>query len=145
MFGITVRKQNRNLYDPWQELEELERAFWGAPMMDWQGVSAFRTDVSDQGDHYLLEADLPGFDKKEIQLELNDDVLTVFAQRKRQHEKKEGEMLRRERSFGAYSRSFDISGIDADKIKAKYENGVLRLTLPKLEHRKPKGRRLEIQ
>ena len=50
-----------------------------------------------------------------------------------------------ERSYGSYTRSFDISGVDADKIKAKYVDGVLRLTLPKLEQRLPEGRRLEIE
>ena len=50
-----------------------------------------------------------------------------------------------ERSFGSYQRSFDISGVDADKIKAKYVVGVLKLTLPKLEQRMLEGRRLEIE
>ena len=50
-----------------------------------------------------------------------------------------------ERSYGSYQRSFDISGVDADKIKAKYVDGVLRLTLPKLEQHLPEGRRLEIE
>ena len=50
-----------------------------------------------------------------------------------------------ERSYGSYQRSFDISGVDADKIKAKYVDGVLRLTLPKQEKRLPEGRHLEIE
>lgn len=50
-----------------------------------------------------------------------------------------------ERSYGSYTRSFDISGVNADKIKAKYTDGVLRLTLPKLEQHLPEGRRLEIE
>ena len=54
-------------------------------------------------------------------------------------------MIRMERSYGSYTRSFDISGVDADKIKAKYVDGVLCLTLPKREQRLPKGRRLEIE
>ena len=54
-------------------------------------------------------------------------------------------MIRMERSYGSYTRSFDISGVDADKIKAKYVDGVLCLTLPKLEQRLPEGRRLEIE
>ena len=58
---------------------------------------------------------------------------------------KKDKVIRMERSYGSYQRSFDISGVDADKIKAKYVDGVLRLTLPKLEQRLPVGRRLEIE
>lgn len=73
------------------------------------------------------------------------NTLTIRAERrsKVKDEDKENKVIRMERSYGAYSRSFDISGINADKIKAKYDNGVLRLTLPKVEQ--AKGRHLEIE
>ena len=64
--------------------------------------------------------------------------------RKQEKDKKE-KVVRVERSYGSYSRSFDISGVDADQIKAKYENGVLKLTLPKKQVTLPEGRRLEIE
>ena len=65
--------------------------------------------------------------------------------RKVEEKDKKDKVIRMERSYGSYQRSFDISGVDADKIKAKYVDGVLRLTLPKLEQRLPEGRRLEIE
>ena len=92
----------------------------------------------------LLEADLPGFEKKDITLDIQNDTLIVRAERKSKVEEKD-KVIRMERSYGSYQRSFDISGVDADKIKAKYVDGVLRLTLPKLEQRLPEGRRLEIE
>ena len=95
----------------------------------------------------LLEADLPGFEKKDITLDIQKDMLIVRAERKSKVEEKDKEdkVIRMERSYSSYTRSFDISGVDADKIKAKYVDGVLKLTLPKLEQRLPKGRRLEIE
>ena len=108
---------------------------------------SFGTDVKDEGEYYLLEADLPGFEKKDIHLDINGDVLTVSAERHSAHEEKDekGKYIRCERSYGAYSREFDLSGIAADKIGAKYENGVLKLTLPKKQEQVPASRRLEIE
>ena len=148
MFGLTRR--NQDIYNPWHEMEEFEKAFFSRPIGSFFGtgpLSQFRTDVTDEGDHYLLEADLPGFEKKDITLDIRDDTLTVRAERKSKVEEKDqkDKVIRMERSYGAYQRSFDISGVDADKIKAKYVDGVLRLTLPKLEQRLPEGRRLEIE
>ena len=95
----------------------------------------------------ILEADLPGFEKKDITLDIQNDTLIVRAERKSKVEEKDkkDKVIRMERSYGSYTRSFDISGVDADKIKAKYVDGVLRLTLPKLEQRLTEGRRLEIE
>ncbi|MDO4852052.1 MAG: Hsp20/alpha crystallin family protein, partial [Clostridia bacterium] len=110
-------------------------------------LAMFKTDISDQGDSYLIEADLPGFDKKDIRLDLNGDTLTIHAERHSESEQKEhkDKYLRVERSYGTYSRSFDVSLIDAENIKAKYENGVLKLTLPKKQKTEPEKRTLEIE
>jgi len=148
MFGLI--KRNQDIYNPWREMEAFEKAFFGAPFrgfFDTPALSQFRTDVTDEGDHYLLEADLPGFEKKDITLDIRDDTLIVRAERKSKVEEKDkrDKVIRMERSYGSYQRSFDISGVDADKIKAKYVDGVLRLTLPKQERRLPEGRRLEIE
>lgn len=150
MFGLTTRNYNPGLrpYDPFREMEAFERAFFSDPFAGFFNtteLAQFRTDVTDEGDHYLLEADLPGFEKKDINLDVQGDTLTIRAERhsKVKEKDKQDKVIRMERSYGSYSRSFDISGINADKIKAKYDNGVLRLTLPKVEQ--AKGRRLEIE
>ena len=152
MFGLTSRNNNQGIrtYNPFREMEELERAFFSNPFGSFWGntsLAEFKTDVTDEGDHYLLEADLPGFEKKDITLNVQGDILTVHAERhsKVEEKDKKDKVIRMERSYGSYQRSFDISGVDADKIKAKYVDGVLRLTLPKLEQRLPEGRRLEIE
>ena len=131
-------------------MEELEKAFFSNPFGNFFGsnsLAEFKTDVTDEGDHYLLEADLPGFDKKDITLDINGDILTVHAERhsKVEEKDKKDKVIRMERSYGSYSRQYDISGVKADEIKAKYDNGVLKLTLPKKEEALPASKRLEIE
>ena len=150
MFGLTRRNQDMTTFNPWREMEEFEKAFFSNPFgsfFNTPALNQFRTDVTDEGDHYLLETDLPGFEKKDITLDIHDDMLTIRAERKSKVEEKDqkDKVIRMERSYGSYQRSFDISGVDADQIKAKYTDGVLRLTLPKLERPLPQGRRLEIE
>ena len=137
-------------FNPWREMEEFEKAFFSNPFgsfFNTPALNQFCTDVTDLGDHYLLETDLPGFEKKDITLDIHDDMLTIRAERKSKVEERDqkDKVIRMERSYGSYQRSFDLSGVDADKIKAKYVDGVLRLTLPKLERPLPQGRRLEIE
>ena len=150
MFGLTRRNQDMTTFNPWHDMEEFEKAFFSNPFGSFFNAPAlnqFRTDVTDEGDHYLLETDLPGFEKKDITLDIHDDMLTIRAERKSKVEEKDqkDKVIRMERSYGSYQRSFDISGVDADQIKAKYTDGVLCLTLPKLERPLPQGRRLEIE
>ena len=152
MFGLTARNNNQGLrtYNPFHEMEEIEKAFFANPFSNFwgnMGLDEFKTDVIDEGDHYLLEADLPGFEKKDISLDIQGNTLAVHAERHSRVEEKDkkDKVIRMERSYGSYTRSFDISGVDTNNISAKYENGVLRLTLPKAEPKLPEGRRLEIE
>lgn len=155
MYGMMKRNCTMPAYNPWQEMAAFERAFFGAPRRCGgaerggkpHGFAPLRTDVTDKGDHFLLEADLPGFDKKDITVEILDNVLTVQAKRCADSEQTDdrGKVIRAERTRGFCKRSFDLSGVDAERITAKYADGVLRLTLPKLEQPETKGRQLEIE
>ena len=132
----------RAMMSPFYDIDKMTRSFLGdAP------IRAFRTDIQESGDSYTLEAELPGFQKEDIAIDIDGDQLTIQANHKTENEQKDdqGSYLRRERYFGSYSRSFDISQIDADSISASYENGVLKLTLPKKTAAVPAARRLEIQ
>ena len=108
---------------------------------------AFRTDIKDEGDHYLLEAELPGFKKEDIDLDLKDGVLTISAKHDEKVENKgeDGKYVCRERRTGSFSRSFDVSGIQEDAIGAAYEDGILKLTLPKQSEAQPQSRTIAIQ
>ena len=144
MFEMMPFTRNRgvDLYNPFRDLEELERSLFSN-----SGVSAFKTDIRDTGDAYVLEADLPGMKKEDIHIDIDGERLSISAERNAVKEEKDenGGYIRCERTYGSFSRSFDISGIRAEDISAAYEAGVLKLTLPKQSKALPASRRLEIQ
>lgn len=141
MFGmIPFDRSERNLFN---YLDQMERNFWDGSISD---TMQFRCDVQDKGDNYLLEAELPGFDANDINIDLEGNRLTISAQRDESTENKaeDGSYLRRERKFGAFSRSFDVSAIDTDHIDASYKNGVLELSLPKKTAQVSTARHIQI-
>lgn len=129
-------------YNPFRDFEDINRAFFGD-----NGLAEFKTDIRDMGDAFQLEADLPGFRKEDISLSLNGETLTIKAERHSDFEdqEKKGGYLRCERSYGSYTRSFDVSGVDTAAIKASYKDGVLTLTLPKMNRRLPEAHTIEIE
>ena len=93
-----------------------------------------------------MEADLPGFNKEDIKVDIGDGALTITAQRKKESEEKgKNGYVRRERSYGSFRRSFDLTGVDAEKISGSYKDGVLTLNLPKQSEQAPASRRLELE
>jgi len=135
------RKRNLTFYNPFDELEEMQRRFFGET-----AVRDFKTDIRDEGDQYLLEADLPGFKKEDISVNIEGETLTIRAEHSESTEEKDskGNYIKRERSYGSFSRSFDMTGIRTEDVAAAYENGVLKLTLPKKQETLPASRKLEI-
>ena len=129
-------------FDPFRELEDMERSFWGSG----HTVNAFRTDVIDTGDAYQLQSELPGFKKEDISIDVENDVLTISAERKVENEENnKPNYVKRERYYGSFSRSFDVSGINVDAIEAAYNDGILTLTMPKKVEQTPAKRSLEIK
>ncbi|MEI6092859.1 MAG: Hsp20/alpha crystallin family protein [bacterium] len=100
-------------------------------------------DIVDKGEKYLIKADLPGVDEKDISLEVQDGVLTIKGERKNEHEEEFDNVYRSERSYGSFLRSFNLSDIKEENIKAEYKNGILTVELPKAEEKKAK--RIEIK
>lgn len=112
----------------------------------WSNAGEIKTDITDTGDAFKLEADLPGFKKDDIKIDLENDRLTISAERKDEHEEKDKKgYVRRERSYGSFTRSFDVSGIDTASISATYNDGVLTLTLPKRPELVPENRKIAIE
>ncbi len=105
-----------------------------------------KTDVKETEDGYEVCVDLPGFSKDEIKLELNSGYLTISTEKTLEKESK-GKILRQERYVGAMQRSFYVGGsITEEDIKAKYENGVLTLLIPKKDARKvPEKKQIMIE
>jgi HSP20 family protein len=122
------------------ELNDLLRAFWG---VDQGAVAAWapRLDVHESKDAYVVQADLPGVDKKDIQVSVEDGVLTLRGERKIEREDKaeDGAWHRVERRNGSFQRSLHLGeGVDVDQVKADYKDGVLTVQIPKKEAAKPK-------
>lgn len=93
-----------------------------------------RCDIYEKDGIYNLEMDIPGFDKKDVQIEIDDnDYLTVTAEKKSEsnEEDENKNYIRKERSYGKYQRSFYVGGIDKEKIEANFENGILKVSMPK--------------
>jgi len=96
-------------------------------------------DIFEKGDDLVLEAELPGLKKEDIDIRVENNVLTLRGQRKREQEAKTDGYVRTERSYGTFTRSFTLpTTVAVDKINATYREGVLTLTLPRAEEAKPK-------
>lgn len=142
MFGmLPFDRSDNNVFDTF---DNFTRDFFRKSNTD---LPAFRTDIRDTGDSYVLEAELPGFRKEDIDLDLKDGILTITAVHQDSEEKKaeDGSYIRRERRYGSFTRSFDVTGIDEAGITAAYENGVLALTLPKAKPVEPETHKIAIQ
>lgn len=148
MFEIIPMTNSRSFWSPFREMDSLARAFFNEPFFSEKAqIKPFRTDIRKIENGFVLEADLPGFDKKDIAVDIDGDILTIKAERHSESENSESKdsFVRIERSYGAYERSFDVSGINTDLISAKYENGVLVLNMPEKEPVKQETKKLEIQ
>lgn len=96
-----------------------------------------RTDIKERENEYVIDIDLPGYDKENIKVKVNDGYLTIEAKSSSQTDEKEGKYVRKERYFGECSRSFYIGeNIKTEDVKAKFKNGILSLEIPKIEETK---------
>jgi HSP20 family protein len=96
-------------------------------------------DVYDNDKKIVIKAELPGVDKKDIHVDVKDDILTLSGERSYENEVKEENFHRKERSFGKFQRSFALpKGLNNDKIDADYKDGVLKIEITKPEEEKPK-------
>lgn len=106
------------------------------PLYGKKAKNMMKTDVKEHETGYEVDIDLPGFKKDELNLDLTDGYLTISASKglDKDEEDKKGKYIRKERYAGSMSRSFYVGdGITEDDIKAKYENGILKLSIPKKE------------
>lgn len=107
---------------------------------------AMRTDVREENGNYLLDVDLPGFDKKDISLSLDDGYLTVSAHTdESKQEKGKDNYIRRERRFGSCSRSFYVGDIEEKDVQASYNNGILSISFPKDGKHEKAKKQIEIR
>jgi HSP20 family protein len=137
-WGITPRRSFR-------ELEELERRFedlfgqqmWRLPVEERGRMPA--VDVFEKDDKFVVKAEFPGVKEEDIDVSVVGDTLNIKGEKKTESEVKEEDYYRSERTYGSFYRSIPLpSTVDADKIEASFEDGVLEVTLPKSAEIKPK-------
>ncbi|WP_322093985.1 Hsp20/alpha crystallin family protein [Paraburkholderia bannensis] len=130
---------NLTRYDPFgiEPVSELFQGFFrplrGAPSADGSDLSSIKLDVTESPQAYLVKAELPGVDKKDIDVKVDGNTVSIHAKVERKIEQKEGERwIRRERYSGSFARTFSLaSEIDDSAASAQYQDGVLSLNLPK--------------
>lgn len=130
-----------------QEMNRLFNTFFDAPAAAAGHGTARRwvpaMDLVETDDHFVLRADLPGLSESDVDLSLEENVLTLKGERRVEHESKGEGFYRVERATGAFSRSLTLpEGVDGDAITATFDKGVLEVRIPKPEQRKP--RKLQI-
>lgn len=130
------------------EMNRLFNSFFDRPAATSGGEGAMRRwipamDLVETGDHYVLRADLPGLSERDVEIQLEDNVLTISGERRTKVDPEQEECHRLERAFGAFSRSLTLpEGTDPDGVRAHFDRGVLEVTVAKPEQRKP--RRVQI-
>jgi len=103
-------------------------------------------DIAETDDAFVVKAELPGITKDDVKITLRDNVLTIKGEKKQEKEMKKENYHRVERCYGAFQRSFTLPAtVKADKIEATYKDGVLTLTLPKVEEAKPKEIEVKVE
>lgn len=126
----------------WPQLYEPLRNF-GTRMAEWMAPAS---DASSDDAAYRITMELPGVEEKDIDLSVNDGLVTVKGEKNTEHEEKGETWFFTERQYGAFSRSFRLPpDADAEKIEAKLKDGVLSLTIPKRETAEPNGRKIDIK
>jgi len=134
----------RELNSLQNEMNRLFNVFFDAPVAGGNGGAPVRRwipamDLVESETHYVLRADLPGLTQEDVNIELEDNVLTLSGERKAENEEKTDGFYRLERATGAFSRSLTLpEGVDPDAVKATFANGVLEVRVPKPEQRKPR-------
>ena len=103
------------------------------------GIWSPAVDLVDKQDKLVAKVELPGVEKKDVKLSLNDNNLTIQGEVQKDEETKKEDYYYRERAYGSYSRTISLPAeVDKEKIKAKFKNGILEITIPKKPEAKPK-------
>ncbi len=128
-------------------INALDRSFWddffGEDLIPAK-FGSFKTDITENDKEYVIEADLPGFNKEAIQLEMADNRLTISAKKDDVAQENSDNYIRKERYMGEVSRSFIVDDVNEDEIKAEFKDGVLKVVLPKKEPVQNRVRRIEL-
>lgn len=142
MAGLTPWRRRKGLFPSFFDIgPDIDDFF------DSFNFQTVRTDLRETENEYILEADLPGCNKNEIEIRYDEEgVLTISAKQDEETEEKGHNYIHRERRRGSFQRTIPVpNNVDADQIRASFSNGVLEVILPKITPSKPKGRIIDIE
>ena len=143
MINMMMIPRRRNEFDLLEDMFRID------PFFSEEGSKVMKTDIKEKNNEYLLAVDLPGYDKNDIKISVEDGYLNIHAKTNTEKEdKEEGMFVRKERYYGECSRSFYVgNNITDEEIKATYKNGTLKLVIPKKEEKKelPEKKYIQIE
>lgn len=148
MFNLVPYKRNNNMAARKDLMSEFLDNFFKDDFFmnnDYLEVkNGFKVDVKDDGGNYVMEAELPGVKKDSINIAYENNYLTISTSKQEEYEEKKDNFIRKERSYGEFSRSFYVDNVDESKINAEFKDGVLKITMPKLE-KTSRSKKIDIQ
>jgi HSP20 family protein len=142
MFELSPFKRHRNIMDNFMG-RDLMRDFFNSELLSGFGPD-IKADIKESAREYTVEAELPGINKDELVVELKDNTLTITAQKVDEINEESENYIRRERRHGTFSRAFYVENVDNTGVKADYKDGILKITLPKLQETNPNNYRINI-
>ena len=140
------KKNSLNATDGFQDFYNMLDDFFTSPLSTSRNLNydSFKLDIKDKEDKYVVEADLPGIKKEEVDLNLNEGKLTISIVREEKEDKEEKNYIHKERRYTSMSRSVYLGDIEEEGITAKLEEGVLCIEIPKGKE-KEKARKIPIE
>ncbi|VYT70218.1 Hsp20 family protein [Clostridium tertium] len=149
MFDIIPWRKNNSVQRKGDEFDNMLNSFFNDDFFSLSPFglvkSNFSVDLKETDNNYIVEADLPGVDKKDIDISYSNGYLDISAKRDNVIEENKDNYVRKERSYGEFKRSFYIDNVEEDKIQADFENGVLKINLPKLNKEISPVKKIEIK
>lgn len=139
---------------PFELMERQFENLFGRPFSMWSPIRRFITpeafapsvDIYEEDGNVVLKAELPGVSKEDVEVNLTDHLLTISAEKKKEEKVEEKNFYRQERYYGSFTRSFEIpTEVQADQVKAKFQDGVLEVRLPKTEEAKKKAQKVPVE
>ena len=137
----------RNMFNIFDEVEQMMHQTFGNSLENGSSRLSYSPlmNVSETESDYLIMLDIPGVEKKDVEVNLRNDILTVSGERKTSEKGDENNRIWHETTYGTFSRSFELtSDIVEEKITAKFNNGVLNITIPKAEEIKPAVKKISV-
>lgn len=150
MFGLTPYRKNQGIANRDGGFRDFDRFFEDFfndsffPAL-YNGASQMKVDIKESEKEYVVEAELPGVNKEDINIDLEDNQLTVGVQRNEEVNNDKENYICRERRSSSFSRSFYVDNIKNENVNAKFENGVLTIVLPKKDTGFKSTRKIDIQ